>query len=99
MSKVDIQYESGVLRVIGTLDCNTVKGAFEKANVYFNGCESLTVDLEKVERTDSSGLALLLAWLRRSKAQGVKLNFINLPGKMKELGRVSSLDQILPLSK
>lgn len=99
MSDLSIEFSDGIIRVSGPLDRHTVKLAYDKANVYFNGITEVTIDLSQVQKTDSAGLALLLAWMRRSKTQEVKLTFINLPEKMKDLGRVSGLDQILSLSK
>ncbi|MAZ44567.1 MAG: anti-anti-sigma factor [Legionellales bacterium] len=99
MSELSVHFSDGVISISGPLDRHTVKSAYEKANVYFNGSQKITIDLTDVARTDSAGLALLLAWVRRSRTQEVTLTFINLPEKMKELGRVSGLDQILSLSK
>jgi phospholipid transport system transporter-binding protein len=99
MKTANISFQDGVIHISGALDRHTARQAYEKANVYFNGVDALTIDLKEVSFTDSAGLAVLLAWIRRSKAQAVRLTFVNLPEKMKDLSRVSGLDHLLLLSK
>ena len=53
------------------------------------------IDLAKVTRTDSAGLALLIEWMRGASRQGGRIDFLNLPNQMLELARVSNLEHLL----
>lgn len=89
----------GFVSLEGELNAQTVVQAYAKGNVFFNGVDRLTFDLKGISRSDSAGLALLLAWMRRAQAHQVQLEFVNLPQKMRDLGRVCGLDKVLPMAK
>ncbi len=55
------------------------------------------VDLAGVSRSDSSGLALLIEWIRLAGRHGSRIRFHNLPGQMMEIAKISDLLPILPL--
>ena len=57
------------------------------------------VDLSRVERSDSAGLALLVACLRDARQTGRSVRFFNIPAQMLAMARVSGLDQVLPLHR
>ncbi len=58
---------------------------------------TVVFDFSEVYLSDSSGLAVLIDWLRFARRNQVTVKFCNIPTKMMELGRVSSLDTIFPL--
>ena len=53
-------------------------------------------DLSGVTDADSSGLALLFAWMRAAKEQGVDLRFENAPAKLMNLAVVYVVAEFLP---
>ncbi len=57
----------------------------------------LNIDCSLLERSDSSGLALLLEWYRVAQVQKIDIVFYNLPQQMYDIARISDLDTILPL--
>ena len=59
---------------------------------------AIRVDLAEVTRVDSAGLALLVEWLRVSRAAGVSIVFENVPAQLQAIAQVCGLDNILPLS-
>ena len=54
---------SGLYTLKGELTMATVPALFANSGPEFSG-ETLTIDMNAVERTDSAGLALLLEWVR-----------------------------------
>lgn len=54
-----------------------------------------TVDLGSVQSSDSSILALLLAWKRFTRESGWTLHYINLPQNLLSLAKVCNLEHIL----
>ncbi len=55
------------------------------------------VDLAGVSRSDSTGLALLIEWIRMAGRSGIRIRFHNLPGQMMEIAKISDLLPIIPL--
>lgn len=54
------------------------------------------VDWSAVQRTDSAGLAVLLAWIRGAAEQGVKLEVRHLPSSLAQLARLYGVEALLP---
>jgi len=83
----------------GELDFSTVPDVLARAGGRLAGEGVIRVDLKGVTRADSAGLALLLAWLRRSEQAGRRIAFVNVPGQLLSIARVCGLAGILPLSE
>lgn len=73
-----------------TIDKNTVKTlTFET-----NG-SSINLDLQKINKTDSAGLALILEWIKSARSYGVSIHLLNLPEQLLTIAKLSGLDVIL----
>ena len=69
----------------------------QAGGLFKNGAE-LVVDLTKVQRIDSAGLALLVEWLRQAKRNDISIRFKNIPARMLAIAAICGLEQILPAS-
>jgi phospholipid transport system transporter-binding protein len=56
---------------------------------------ALDVDLGRVELCDSTGVAMLVDWLRLAAARGTRLRYRNAPAQMVAIAQVSDLQQLL----
>ncbi|HKX54878.1 MAG TPA: STAS domain-containing protein [Xanthomonadales bacterium] len=56
------------------------------------------LDLQAVSRVDSSGLALLLEWQSRTKANGANLLISNAPDDLARLARLCEAEDLLNLN-
>lgn len=90
--------EGDTLRVRGDLD-------FDSVAVLWNATESLfadepptRIDLRGVNRANSAGVALLVAWLGRVQRERQTVMFINVPTQMRAIIEVTDLDIVLPLA-
>ena len=63
-----------------------------------NTVKQVNINLVELKQTDSSGLALLIAWIRDAKEQQKELKLYNFPRFLADLSRVSGLDAILPVA-
>ena len=52
-------------------------------------------DLASVKTTDSSAVAVLLAWQRAARKAGVSLSYINMPASLVSLSDLYGVDEIL----
>ncbi len=58
----------------------------------------VTVDLAGVGNVGSVGVSVLLCWMRKAEALGKRLVVVNMPDKMRDVSRVSGLDELLSRS-
>ena len=86
----------GRFRLVGELSFDTVPQLIEQAAAVFPDCPELEVDLGGVRRSDSAGLALLIEWVRQARAVDQTIRLVNMPEQMRDIVRVSGLDNVLP---
>ncbi|MFP5504930.1 MAG: lipid asymmetry maintenance protein MlaB [Gammaproteobacteria bacterium] len=89
----------GRLAVEGELSFATVTRLVGEARRLFEQAEEIRIDLQAITRADSAGLALLVECMRYAQRLGKPIQFLNIPTQMLAIARVSSLDQVLPLSR
>ncbi len=58
----------------------------------------VVVDLGGITRSTSVCISLLLCWMREAECLGKRIAFANMPAKMLDVARVSSLEGILPFA-
>lgn len=85
----------GQIELVGDLTFETVGELFKRSSETDRGTDKITVDLAKVTRADSAGLALLVEWLRRARERNVHIRIINMPEQMCSIARMSKLDGVL----
>ncbi len=92
---------SGHYILKGQLNFETVPELWEKHKIslFTDETDVLDIDLSQLERSDSSGLALLVEWYREAEQEGKQITFLNLPEQMYEIARISGLNEILPLAE
>ena len=85
----------------GQLSFQSVPGLWSanKSTLFVDESTNLGIDLSQLERSDSSGLAMLVEWYREAEQQGKSIVFFNLPEQMYDIACLSGLDEILPLAK
>lgn len=91
----------GHYQLTGDLSFDSVPELWEqnKAILFEDDSSTLDINLSRLERSDSSGLAILLEWYREAEQSNKKITFINIPQQMYDIARVSGLDEILPLTQ
>ena len=87
------------LVVEGELDFTTVVALLGDAQPLLEAGTDVRIDLQGITRSDSAGLALLIEWMRTAQRLDKAIQFLNIPPQMLDIARVSSLDQVLPLSR
>ena len=86
--------ESSTMLSLDALTFDNAQAALDQ------GCAALAAgetvfDLGGVKATDSTAVALMLAWERRARASGRSLKFINVPGNIDALAAVYGVDGLL----
>jgi phospholipid transport system transporter-binding protein len=89
---------SNTWKIDGTLCIQTVAEMEIKGRQMIDAApQELNVDLSGVSKSDSTGVALLIAWLRYARQNQKRIIFQNLPEKMMDNVRVSGLEAVLAL--
>lgn len=85
------------MQVSGELTFATVAAVLRDSDRLFgHDTTPLALDLSRVSRADSAGLALLIHWLREARRSGREIIFHHLPKQMLAIAQVSDLQDILP---
>lgn len=89
--------EAGLFRISGELSLDTVTAVMKETATLFEKQGSIDVDLTEVTRSDSAGLALLVAWMREAQQAEKAISFRHLPAQMLAIANATGLDDFLPL--
>lgn len=81
----------------GTLTFETVMELWKTKEQFFSSDLPIAFDLKDVKRTDSAGLALLMALFREATARHKRLCFVNIPKQLIDIASVSGVESILPI--
>ena len=68
------------------------------AQLINNAKSDIQFNFQSVTFADSSGLALLLAWLRQAKTMKKAIHFTHIPQSMMEMAHTYDIDKFLPFS-
>lgn len=91
--------QAGHFQLAGELSFATVPQVYLEADTLFGSPEAaLVLDLGRVTRTDSAGLALLVEWLRQARRRSKNLHFRAIPDQLLAIATASGVDAVLPLS-
>jgi phospholipid transport system transporter-binding protein len=100
MSEARIEQRSdGRLEIRGDLNFASVAALWKDGGAWLPEREALDIDLSRVARSDSAGVALLVECLRHARETGKTIRFFNIPAQMLAIARVSALDDVLPLQR
>lgn len=101
MNKPSLQFKKDHYVLSGALNTYTVPGLWDLSQEVLKKDKGLllTFNLEHVTQSDSSGVALLIAWMRMLKQRDQKIRFVGLPIQMLAIIRVSDLEKILPINR
>lgn len=96
MSDAAIRELGDRLAVSGSLTIPQAARLLE-AGARFVSSRDAVFDLAEVEKIDSSGLAVILGWLRAARAAGRSLKVANAPDALRSIAKLYGVEDILPL--
>lgn len=90
---------AGHFQLVGDLSFTTVPQVYLETDTLFGSPEAaLVLDLSRVGRTDSAGLALLVEWLRQARRLHKNMHFRAIPEQLLAIAEASGVEAVLPLS-
>lgn len=88
----------GGLILSGSLDFSTTAILWQQSKTLLKAASiPIDIDLSAVTQSDSSGVALLIAWQRYAHQLQKEIYFSNVPTAMQAIIRVSELENILSI--
>jgi phospholipid transport system transporter-binding protein len=98
LGEVTVAQSGDVFALQGALSFETVPAVLADSDQYAARTDlpdRLTIDFAQVSHVDSAAVALLLEWLRRAKARGKTLAFVNLPANLLALARLYGVAELI----
>ncbi len=95
--RAQLSQETGRLLLSGVLDHDSVATVYRAGRSWIRQAAGtpLLLDLSRLESTDSSGLALLLDWMRTAGEYSVHLQLSDVPRQLREIARVCDLSDYI----
>lgn len=91
--------EKNKLSIDGSITFNNAYEIMQLGCKLIDELQSVTVDLSTLKHSDSSGLAVISAWVRYAHKKNKSLKIYQMPKFLFDLSKASNLDQFLPISK
>lgn len=89
----------GSYGVVGALTFDSVTPLVDEGVRLLEGEATVCLDLLRVSRTDSAGLALLIEWMREAVRCGTVVQFRNIPEQLLAIATASGMAHLLPQDK
>ncbi len=98
MEEVTVHKAPEGLTISGNVNFHTVVCLRQLGNDFIASEEAPRIDFKAVEQCDSTGLALMMAWLRQAKKENKPIEFLNVPSSLKAIAGVCDVSEILGIS-
>jgi phospholipid transport system transporter-binding protein len=98
MKRVSIALQDQVFFLSGELNAANVMALFSTSVQQMEQCEQLLFDFSQLKSSDSTGLALIIEWLKYAKYHQKQIKFHHLSADLLSIARVSGMDQWLTRS-
>jgi len=85
----------GLFELSGDVGFDDAGRLLREGEAAFGGLEQAEIDLARVARVDSAGLALLLEWSVAARAAGRALRYRNVPPAIASLAGISEVAELL----
>ncbi len=85
----------GRFALSGDMSFQTTDRIMRASDGQFGQHASLEIDLSRVERADSAGLALLLEWKAQARQRNATIRFQALPKSLLAIARASEVDGLI----
>lgn len=95
MSKI-VRVDDGCMAVEGDMQVANAVSLRAQGEALLASLNSpVTVDLQGATDVGSVGVSVVLSWMRKAEQLGKQLKVVNMPDKMRDVSRVSGLEQLL----
>lgn len=94
-----VQRAGDTISVAGRLTIVTAPDVLAAAaNCFAGDSRTLRIDLSGLQQVDSAALAVLLEWSRRAAQREQRLEFCEVPDRLRQLAQICELEDVLEFS-
>lgn len=90
----NISMEGRQFFVAGDLHFSNVMPLYEKSLQSILACPELVFDFSQLKSSDSSGLALIVEWIKLAKQQNKPIQFLHLSQDIMSIAKAAGLDSM-----
>ena len=95
MTELISREKCGRYAVVGPMTLPFAKQLLDAGCQVFDRNDAV-IDLQRVREVDSTGLAIMLEWMRSAQRHNHRLWFTNIPDNLKSLADVYGISELLP---
>jgi phospholipid transport system transporter-binding protein len=96
VEQINLTFSDDKATLVGELTRITITKSFEKKSKTLFFASKMSVDLSKVKKVDTAGLAWLLCILEQATLNSCQLTFTHIPQELHKLATLSGVDSFLP---
>lgn len=89
------QAGEGAFELIGEMSFDTAAEILESSERSFAQYEDAQVNLSRVSKADSAGLALLLEWKAQAKQRNAVIRFVAVPGSLLAIAKTTEVSGLI----
>lgn len=93
--QADITFQSNIFSLSGELDFSNVMSVYQKSMSHLDHCDEFTVDFSKLKDSNSSGIALIIEWVKFSKRCNKPIHFKSISPGLMSIARAAGLERII----
>ena len=96
MSDFELQdLGDGRFELSGDMSFETASQILKSSESSFDQYQAVEIDLTKVEKADSAGLALLLEWKAQANQKAGEITFVGIPDSLRAIARTTEVSDLI----
>lgn len=90
----EIHFQDNRFLIRGDLNFRNIMSVYNQSLPQLQQCPELIFDFSQLKSSDSSGLALIMEWIKLCKRMKKPVKFINLPEEMVSIAKAAGMDEL-----
>lgn len=91
----EIIFNDDVFKIKGDINFANVMSLCQQSLAHFNHRPILSFDFSEVKSSDSSGLALVIEWVKLGKKNNKQIRLMHVPEDLMSIAKAAGLDRLL----
>ncbi len=93
--KADIIFHDNQFHLSGTLDFSNVQLLYGKSLPQLRACSELNFNFSQLLSSNSSGLALIIEWIKFAKQQQKPIRFLHLSKELISIAKAAGIEALI----
>ncbi|TAK77510.1 MAG: STAS domain-containing protein [Gammaproteobacteria bacterium] len=97
MKQADVTLQNNQILVSGDIDFSNVMSVYEKSLPLLSAAAEPRIDFSQVTSSDSSGLALVIEWIKLAGQQQKRIHIIHLSDDLMSIAKAARVGHLISL--